>query len=577
MSSSPSSVSEDENEAIEFFENTPDPDETTDEQVNWSADDVKSAESIIGGHHVQGGDEQQRVFNFSLPFSGPFGFTGAGIRVRQFGAVLASQIASYRKQIPIDPPEAHDLDVSSDEEHEAYALGKLNPRSHALKASLRPNLVSPKLPNVNGNVVILGGYRGSVLKDAHTNRTVWIPFKVGFKFRKVNLEIGPSDNDELNAPNSIKPGGVLSHIGPVDICRRLINQLNGQPDCNVIEFGYDWRQSLDISSEKLCELLEDLRKKSPTGEGAIVIAHSMGGLVTHHAVQRCVKENKNLIRGVIYAGCPSECQPILGPLKFGEPVMFAKDVLTPKANFLMRSSFAFLPRNGRCFVDKADTSKEYKVDFFDVNEWIKYELSPCVSRDPKVRKMQNGPEADDDAPVLSFGAAVDYLERTLKRARKFHEELERIPGKHYPPMAIIYGNTLPACRGAFVSSESEIKTCTYDDLWYAGGDGVVTRKMLVPLQCGFPEVPAFVSKNGHIGLLSDLEAVSQALVSILGKDYEMETAPRGGIVSRLARNTKMMSVKTINRARSVSFPLSAAPAKFKKPIENALPDPVVHG
>lgn len=578
MSSTPSLTTEEENEEIEFFETSAGGHGVNDDTEVWSARDAKSADSIIGGQPVEGGDAQQRVFNFSLPLSGPFGFVGVRTRqVRKLGASLVSQITSHRKQITIEPPEAHDLDLSSDEEHEAYAIGKLNPRSHALKASLIPTLASPKLPNVKGNVVVLGGYRGSILRDAQTKRAVWIPLKVGLKFRKINLEIGPSDDDELNATDSIVPGGVLSHIGPVDICRRMINQLNDQPDCNVIEFGYDWRQSLDITSSKLYKLLEDLQNASPTGEGAIVIAHSMGGLVAHHAVQKCVKEGKSFIKGIIYAGSPSECQPILGPLKFGEPVMFAKDILTPKANFLMRSSFVFLPRSGRCFIDKADKSKEYKLDFFDVNTWIEHGLSPCVSRDPQIRMRQNGLEADEDSPLLDFDVAVDYLDRTLKRARTFHEELERIPGKHYPRMAVIYGNTLPACRGSLVTSESEIKDSLLDDLWYSAGDGVVSRKTLVPLQCGFPEVPTFVTKNGHMGLLSDLDVVSQALSCVLGEDSSSENSTKSGIGSRIARKTMRMSTKTFNRARSVSFHRSGTPMKIKEPLEDESPESAVKG
>lgn len=41
-----------------------------------------------------------------------------------------------------------------------------------------------------------------------------------------------------------------------------------------------------------------------------------------------------------------------------------KDVLTPMVNFSMRSSFAFLPMDGYCFVD-INTNKEIVLDFFD--------------------------------------------------------------------------------------------------------------------------------------------------------------------------------------------------------------------
>lgn len=567
--SSPQESGSDENEDATQFAGDREHHGTSD-APGW---DVKSADSYIGGQPVEG-DEQRRIFNFSLPFSAPFAspFSSAKNGLRQLGAVLAMPLAYPLKSraIPIDPPEALAVDIESDEEHEAYALGKLNPRSHALKSSLKPSIMPTKVPNIKGNVVILGGYRGSILRDAKTHRTVWIPFRVGFKLRKINLEIGPSDQDEYDAEKHIVPDGILDHVGPVDVCRRLINQLRAQPDCTVTEFGYDWRQSLDISSEKLYKLLEDLQAKSPRGDGAIVIAHSMGGLIAHHTVQRCARANKNLVRGIVYAGSPSECQPILGPLRKGEPVMFAKDILTPKANFLMRSSFCFLPRNGRCFIDKNDVTKEYKLDFYDVKTWIDYELSPCVAKDPQVRAQQNGLEGESDTPMLDYDVAVEYLDRTLKRTKKFHEDLERIPGTHYPPMAVVYGNTLPACRGAIVSNEDEIRTCQFEDLWYSAGDGVVSRRTLVPLQYGFPEVPTFASRQGHIGLLSDLDVMASALQAVLNEDdenteSESEESTLSSITSRLVSRTRFSRTMSMTRSRSPAPDTVTQEEKLRSP------------
>jgi pimeloyl-ACP methyl ester carboxylesterase len=45
----------------------------------------------------------------------------------------------------------------------------------------------------------------------------------------------------------------------------------------MIQHGYDWRRNLDLSSAELIKNLEKLKQAS--GEGATVIAHSMGGLV----------------------------------------------------------------------------------------------------------------------------------------------------------------------------------------------------------------------------------------------------------------------------------------------------------
>ena len=51
------------------------------------------------------------------------------------------------------------------------------------------------LQELEGDLVILGGYRGSVLRSAEPpHRQLWVPIKVGLNLRKVDLEV-PLDPD----------------------------------------------------------------------------------------------------------------------------------------------------------------------------------------------------------------------------------------------------------------------------------------------------------------------------------------------------------------------------------------------
>lgn len=86
-----------------------------------------------------------------------------------------------------------------------------------------------------------------------------------------------------------------------------------------------------------------------------------------------------LFAGVVYAGVPQRCVNILGPLRNGDAVLLSSRVLTAQVNFSMRASFALLPEDGRCFIDKR-TGERYDVDFFDVNTWDEYRLSPCIKQ-----------------------------------------------------------------------------------------------------------------------------------------------------------------------------------------------------
>ncbi len=238
------------------------------------------------------------------------------------------------------------------------------------------------LESLTGDVVILGGYRGSVLRSTKTNRQVWVPVKVGLNIRKVNLEVGLETEDEERMGETIYPSGMLKNIGPVDISKRLFKRLGECENARtgklrVWDYGYDWRLSPHLLSRKLIEFIENLPsnqgKGNPEDRGALVIAHSLGGLITRHAVN----QRPELFSGVIFAGTPQRCINILGPLRNGDVVLFNEKVLTAQVNFSLRTSFVFLPEDGFCFINK-HTGEEFPVDFYDPAQWAKYCLSPCI-------------------------------------------------------------------------------------------------------------------------------------------------------------------------------------------------------
>ncbi|KAH7041312.1 uncharacterized protein B0I36DRAFT_233163 [Microdochium trichocladiopsis] len=238
------------------------------------------------------------------------------------------------------------------------------------------------LESLTGDIVIMGGYRGSVLRSARTNRQVWVPVKVGLNMRKVNLEVGLDPEDEEQMENTIYPDGMLKNIGPVDISKRLFKRLRSCDNAKsgklrIWDYGYDWRLSPAILSRKLLQFLKNLPSNrpgvKPEAKGATIIAHSLGGLITRHAVN----QNPDLFAGVIFAGTPQRCINILGPLRNGDAVLLNEKVLTAQVNFSLRTSFALLPDDGFCFVNKT-TGEEYKVDFFDPSDWARYCWSPCV-------------------------------------------------------------------------------------------------------------------------------------------------------------------------------------------------------
>lgn len=250
------------------------------------------------------------------------------------------------------------------------------------KASKHPILKST-LSRTKGDLVIMGGYRGSILREAQPPyRQLWVPIKAGMNLRKADLEVGLTREDELKMEEKIVADGALSHIGPVDICRRLLRKCRRSPNVQegklrVHDYGYDWRLSPDLLADQLIKFLEALPCNSTTlpveERGAWIIAHSLGGLLTRYAINK----RPELFAGVVYAGTPQNCVNILGPIRNGDNVMFSSRILTAQVNFTLRTSFALLPQNGVCFINKK-TGERYDLDFFDANTWHKYHLSPCI-------------------------------------------------------------------------------------------------------------------------------------------------------------------------------------------------------
>ena len=226
------------------------------------------------------------------------------------------------------------------------------------KTSSHPHF-NRALEQLEGDVLVLGGYRGSILRSAEPPyRQLWVPVKVGLNLRKANLEVGLEATDDERAVETIIPGGMLTHIGPVDIARRLLKRLrncrNAQSGrLRIHDYGYDWRLNPDYLSKQLIQFLETLPCNQTDvpkeRRGVTVIAHSLGGLITRHAVN----QRPELFRGIVNAGVPTTCVNILGPMRNGDDVLLSNRVLTAQVNFTIRTSFVLLPLDGRCFFDKA--------------------------------------------------------------------------------------------------------------------------------------------------------------------------------------------------------------------------------
>ncbi|KAB5570716.1 hypothetical protein GE09DRAFT_958330 [Coniochaeta sp. 2T2.1] len=331
-----------------------------------------------------------------------------------------------------------------------FKLPNLFPDSLKLPSS--PNTSSPPLPpkpkgdglypsldrvleSLTGDIVILGGYRGSVLRSSQPpHRQLWVPVKVGLNIRKVNLEVGLDPQAEEDMEAHIFASGMLQNIGPVDISKRLFKRLRECDNARsgklrVHDYGYDWRLSPHLLSRKLVSFLETLPSNQqgvPSSQrGALVIAHSLGGLITRHAVN----SRPDLFSGVLYAGAPQRCINILGPVRNGDAVLLNEKVLTAQVNFSLRTTFVFLPEDGFCFVDKF-TGESYPIDFYNVDDWIKYRLSPMVS-EPALPPLLPPPNKTS-GPLRSISGSLALRNRSNSEGKR---SSYTTPTGHHQPVS----------------------------------------------------------------------------------------------------------------------------------------------
>lgn len=474
----------------------------------------------------------RKVFNFSLPFTNPASFEKIG-SIPLFSSLSGSSFTGKLGTSPEDAQRKGEIAgriqrqksiTSDDEEFYFKDVKKLDSgKVSALRKAMTPSLNvkgwdMSVYDELEGDVVILGGYRGSILRDTTTKRRVWIPvLKAGLNIRKVNLLLGPSDEDEYNAHKTVYSDGMLTHIGPVDISQRLMKRLELNPKVTVHDYGYDWRLSLDISAEGLYKKLREIYE-SNGNKKIMIIGHSMGGLVAHGAMLK----DPSIIRGIIYAGTPCPCVNIMGPMRYNDSILLCNDMLTSEVNFMMRSSFIFVPRRGQCLFKNRKTGEHYDIDFFQPRNWIEYNLSPIVSS-IRLKQEQGQPvESKQQSKfAVSFHDAYDYLTRTLKRTFQYLISIDYDPNICYPPMACIYGNRVPSVKYSMVTSREDIKNGVYYDFFYGPGDGVTHSKWVYPKDAGYPLCGKFTSSKGHMSLLSDLKRVGMAIQAIL--DEEVST------------------------------------------------------
>lgn len=368
---------------------------------------------------------------------------------------------------------------------------------------------------------------------------------------------------------------MITRIGPIGIAKRLVRRLRKieklNPRLRVHVYGYDWRLSGHTMSNDFKKFLQNLpsNQAGAKRKGALVVAHSMGGLITQHVVNT----NPELFSGVVYASTPFRgVSGILQPIRAGDGVLLNHSLLQATTNFSMRSSFLFLPLNNHVFVDE-NTGKEVYLNLWDWRTWKRYRLAPWTQNiddgsataspshgainaanhhrsktlEPKRRhveaRTQSSSQADNgscDACARSVGQRAinqinqptveeesaepdpetvkQYLIRTLRDAKMFLKELEYRDDVDYPPMAVMYSSHSMTIRGSRVQGHRGVWEGDYSKFIVAPGDGVVTKRSAL-MSRAFWDNECIVahadSHHSHESLLEDLPLLGGCILKIL--------------------------------------------------------------
>ena len=167
-------------------------------------------------------------------------------------------------------------------------------------------------------VVLLPGITGSCLAD-ESGSEIWSP-SVGAVWRAVSslgdsvkdLELTDDDGGGVRAtrlvPDVTVVPGLLKIHGYAAVEKYLANNVNGLiPDKNLFTFPYDWRLDNRVNAKRLAWAVDQWlhawqTQSSDRGAKVVLIAHSMGGLISRYYLE-CLEGWKST-RTLITLGTP---------------------------------------------------------------------------------------------------------------------------------------------------------------------------------------------------------------------------------------------------------------------------------
>jgi pimeloyl-ACP methyl ester carboxylesterase len=187
----------------------------------------------------------------------------------------------------------------------ALAAGLLLGATSLRAADIPPQVLAPQAREASAAagrrppIVIVPGAPGTELLDRATGERVWPSARLMAK-RDGNellaLPLGDSEGSSIVAGGLLRAvhvGGLKFRIHAYDGLEKKLRKLGYRPgdwtaptgEGEYFYFPYDWRQSVEVSGRRFSRELEAFYRRSPPGTPpAIVLGHSLGGLLARYAL-----------------------------------------------------------------------------------------------------------------------------------------------------------------------------------------------------------------------------------------------------------------------------------------------------
>jgi len=392
-------------------------------------------------------------------------------------------------------------------------------------------------------LVIVPGAPGTELIEASTGRLVWPSAKL-MTIRDGNVILALPLDDPESSP--IVAGGLLRAVNVAGLKFRITvyggleKHLRGMGyregdwakpggEGEYYYFPYDWRQSVETTGRLLARELDAFyRRCPPDTPPAVVIGHSLGGLLARYALMYgdaplgkdgplppVTWAGKATISSVFLVATPNEGTFIaLKRLEEGIFYHRHRGAFAPEVLFSYPSVFDMIPRRLAPLVDERGAALPFNLD--DPEAWDKVGWSIL---DPK---------SDSTIP---YEVRRAHLKRELTRHDRLWDAMEQLASVPNPiPIYLVAGWSKTVQRSALVKSgkrgmvvqfnpppvaRARLKTHLFEP-----GDAMVPMRSL--LAEGSPHDPTSSlyfarvvrSKKNHHALLSSpelLEALNEVL------------------------------------------------------------------